>query len=484
MKSHRPQFVGTVVVRNHGARMAFDPYSGADVPLVTTDLVEGDVALFSCDDTATASPVEKLASAHSGRAALYKIAAQQGADPVFPDDVMREVAKIADDPRIQSAVDDGEIEDRRHQAFITIDNDDSRDLDQAMFIERIDDGYTVHYALADASHYVTPESALWEEALRRKASLYFPGFAVPMLPPKLSEDLVSLNEQVDRRALVFSMKLNHDAEIQGTDISRCCIRSRRKLAYDGVQNYHDAIRDGSSHDDSKHHGHDFTETILLLREVGEKRIALAEIRDVPRFYRTPIYVSYKDDDGHFFTMVSDARNDVEKWNEQISLLCNMEGAAVLNQFGDDPEVQSVFRNHDAPPHERMRSFAAFVEELVTKQNLNPETFRWRRDESLAVFLARLPTSGIFRRISAVIHQKAIYTNVGAVFEKDATGHYGVGTRHGYARFSSPMREVVGIFTHKELLDGILERPSSAQRDEVLRKKFSKRPTLRKKSRAM
>ncbi len=468
----RPTYVGTVEVDESGQAYVRDPYQDRKFPLAGDAVAAGTVVEVSYDAMTGDVTVDKsLADPGSAKAEMYEIAARHGLDPTFPPSVMAEVAEIQKAPGIQSGVDSGELVDMRDMAFITIDNEDSRDLDQAMFIEKRDDGgYTVHYALADASYYVTPDSELFKEALKRGTSMYLPGLCVPMLPAELSEGLVSLNEGVDRRALVFSMSLDKNGEMESTDVKRACIRSRKKLAYDGVQAYHDKKQAGQGDTDAKHHGHDFTETLSLLQEVGEKRMAIARDRDVPSYHRTPVHVSYQDERGHAFTVVGDERNDVEKWNEQISLMCNIEGARMLQQYAGDPDVQGVFRNHDAPPQQRSRQFAGFVEDLIQARGLDPDVFRWRRDESMADYLARLPMEGPFLRTSEAIHQKAVFTNVGAEFAAEATGHYGVGSGDGYARFSSPMRELVGIFTHQELLDGMLDRTGTAERDEKLRQK--------------
>ncbi len=129
-------------------------------------------------------------------------------------------------------VDDPVLVDWTRLPFVTIDNPDSRDLDQALLIERHENsGYRVRYALADAAYYVRPGSALFNEALDRGTTYYTPILAVPMLPVELSEGLVSLNPMVDRRALVFDMIVNERATVTRTSIVRARIHSQAKLDY-------------------------------------------------------------------------------------------------------------------------------------------------------------------------------------------------------------------------------------------------------------
>jgi len=139
----------------------------------------------------------------------------------------------------QPNIDDPTLTDWTTLPFVTIDNPDSRDLDQALFIESQPSGYRCRYALADAYHYVQPGTALFQEALERGSSYYLPGRSIPMLPVALSEDLVSLNADVERRAIVFDMTLTEDGACTNTEIVRARIKSHAKLSYEGVQRWFD-----------------------------------------------------------------------------------------------------------------------------------------------------------------------------------------------------------------------------------------------------
>jgi len=178
---------------------------------------------------------EPVARPDTALADLVALAVDHGLDPVFSDAVEREALAWTEDPR----TDEPSLTDLRHLPFVTIDNVDSRDLDQALLVERAGRGHRVRYAIADASFYVPRGSALFAEALRRGASYYLPGWMIPMLPRALSEGIVSLNPRVDRRALVFDMQLDASGACTSTDVVPARIRSRAKLAYDGVQRFLD-----------------------------------------------------------------------------------------------------------------------------------------------------------------------------------------------------------------------------------------------------
>lgn len=386
-------------------------------------------------------------------------------------------------------VDDPALADHTTLPYVTIDNDDSRDLDQALCIERIggdgpaadrgEHAFRVRYALADASYYVGPDrpggAALFAEALRRGATYYFPGWAVPMLPASLSEGVVSLNPRVLRRAVVFTIDLDGAGEVLHTGVERARIRSRAQLTYHGVQALYDAWERGASH---PLQGQPFTQSLLSLREVGRLRIARAQAAGVVRYDRIQVVMEATAPPapaGHpRFRVFGEARNDTERYNEQISLLVNAEGARLLKE-ARGPEAQPIFRVHPAPDEPAYAHLARQIQALVKARALDPTVWRWRHHpsptqpaESLAAYLARLPRQGSAGPIFRAVQRQALLVNHRSTFAPKPGLHFGVGVQP-YARFSSPMREIVGIFTHKELLEELGLAPSrDPQADAQLR----------------
>lgn len=337
--------------------------------------------------------------------------------------------------------DDPALIDLTSLPFVTIDEISSRDLDQAVFVRAEEDGHIVHYAIADASHFVRPGSALFAEALRRGTSFYLPGLVAPMLPRRLSEDVISLGPGVARRALVFTMQLDRGGRCVATRIERARVRSRAKLAFGHVQAFYDGagLVDvfGSAVSDAA--------VLASLRElavVGRRRLTLADERHVVPFRRVEVQV---DVGARGFIALEDPRYDIERYNEQISLLCNVVGAEHLKRA--PAHVQAIWRVHEPPSSDRLRALAARIAELVDERGLDP-SFRWSPDdEGLDAYLRRLPHD----RVAAAIHRQAMIGGGGAMFTAVPGGHAGVGA-DVYARFTAPMREVVGIFVHGELME--------------------------------
>ncbi len=413
----------------------------------------GDLVLADPTSTGWAAIGKPLARAGSLRAELVRLAVEAGVDPTYPPEVMAEARRWAGATR----VDDPDLVDLRDLPFVTIDNVGSRDLDQALLVERDGDGFLVRYALADASFYVRPESALLADALERGASFYLPGWAVPMLPPMLSEGVISLNSRVDRRALVFEVRLAPDGSVRRTEVVRARIRSRRKLSYRRVQRAWDEPAG------SGFRGEAFAPSLELLREVGVLRVAEARRRHAVSFHRHEVEVEL-DGERAGFRVLARERLEVERCGEQLSLLVNVEGARMLLAAGGG-HVQPVFRVHPAPTDERLDRLAAQIGAVVRRHGLDPGRWRWRRDQPLADYLEGLPVRGAHRFLAAAIERQALLTNERSEFGTRPGPHFGVGAPV-YARFSSPMREVVGVFTHKEALELLGREPAAPDRADL------------------
>jgi ribonuclease R len=461
----RSETVGRVARRTEGDVVL--PFGGQDRAVLALgarpELAEG--AVVRVWGEGAAAEVELLAAPGTARAAVWGLVARHALRVAWPAAAWAEVDRALAAPGLS----DPALEDLEGVPFCTIDNADSRDLDQALHVA--DDGaggHVVRYALADAAYYVRAGGALFAESLLRGASFYLPGLSVPMLPRALSEGLVSLNPEVPRRALVFTMRLDAEGRAAGTRVARARIRSRAKLSYAGVQAFYDGAPGGAIADP------ELRESLERLRVVGERRQALARARDVVDYERIGVGVSI--DDAGAFVLATDERMDVERHNEQLSLLCNIEGARLLAEAAGPRagELQAVFRVHDAPSPERLSELEDAIDAIVAMHGLDRREFAWRRRghgerEALADYLKRLPRAGRFARVREALERQVRLTNVRSLFAAHPGVHYALGV-DGYARFSAPMREVAGIFTHKEALEllGLATSPEGAAADAATR----------------
>ncbi len=375
------------------------------------------------------------------RESLVQLAHETGVSLEFPAAVRAEVARID----LGEALADAALTDWTQWPFVTIDGPTSRDLDQALFVERTGAGYVIRYALADAAYFVPKDSALFEEALLRGASVYFPGFSVPMLPRELCEGLVSLNPDGKRRALAFEVHVDLDGNVHNTQVLRTVIASRAKLSFPEVQQFYDAP------ETSALRGREYETSLVALQAVGHALAEEARRRDVTRYRRTEVEFVVREHAGEErLDLIAAPRLDVERYNEQLSLLVNREGARLL---AESPlrYVEPIYRVHPAPAEERMQALETTIAGIVSAHDL-PESWRFEpAREPLTEYLLRLPDAGHHGRIAQAIHRQAIVVNARSSFSSEAGEHHGVGAE-AYARYSAPMREVVGVFVHHEMLE--------------------------------
>jgi exoribonuclease R len=223
----------------------------------------------------------------------------------FADDVTAEAEAAAKAPDLPD-------QDVTDLPFLTIDPPGSTDLDQAMHLERLGTGYRVRYAIADVAAFVRPGGAIDLEAHRRGETLYSPDTRVPLHPPVLSEGATSLLPGQVRPSLLWTIDLNADGEQVAVDVRRALVRSRDRLDYAGVQ---ELVNSGRA-----------DERLLLLREVGTRRIALEVQRGGVSL---PIPEQEVVQDNGTFRLEYRVTLPVESWNEQISLMTGMAAASLM-----------------------------------------------------------------------------------------------------------------------------------------------------------
>lgn len=239
------------------------------------------------------------------RQGLAEVRVELQVPEAFPPHVVAAARSAAPQP-------DASRVDATHVPFVTIDPAGSRDLDQAVHVERRGTGYRVHYAIADVAAWVPAGGPVDAEARRRVVTLYAPDERTPLHPPELSEDAASLLPDGDRLALWWQLDLDGDGLLTGTDVRRATVRSRARLTYESVQR---ALDDGTADD-----------TLLLLREVGRLR-EQAE-RDRGGLTLPMPEQEAGREDGHW-ALTSRRTLPVEGWNAQVSLLTGMAAASLM-----------------------------------------------------------------------------------------------------------------------------------------------------------
>ncbi len=242
------------------------------------------------------------------RAGVQQLQAELEVTPEFPVEVEQAAREAAAAPRLPDL-------DRTDVAFVTIDPSGARDLDQAVHLERDprdESGYVVRYAIADVAAFVTAGDPVDVEARRRGETLYGADSKVPLHPPVLSEDAASLLPGQVRPALLWTIRV--DATGEGTDVAveRALVRSRQQLTYEEVQA---AVDDGSA-----------DEVLLLLREVGELRLAREAARGGVSL---PLPEQEVGVAGETWSLEFRRQLPAEQWNAQVSLLTGFGAASLM-----------------------------------------------------------------------------------------------------------------------------------------------------------
>ena len=250
----------------------------------------------------------------------------------FPADVLAEAAAAASATPPPTA-------DRRDLEFVTIDPAGSMDLDQALHLARRPGGFTVHYAIADVAGFVTPGGAIDREARERGQTLYAADGRIPLHPPVLSEDRMSLLPGVDRSAYVWSFDLDGSGVVASTRLERAVVRSRAKLSYPEAQTRIDAGDD----------------QLELLREIGLLRIERERARGGASL-NSPEELIVRRDGG--YALERRRLLPVEEWNAQLSLMTGMAAAELMLEARI-----GILRTMPKPDDEAIAAFRTQTEAL-------------------------------------------------------------------------------------------------------------------------
>ncbi len=326
-------------------------------------------------------------------------------------------------------------EDLRHIPFVTIDPEDARDFDDAVFAERDTDdhnkgGYRLYVAIADVAAHVRPGTALDKDALKRGNSAYFPDRVVPMLPERLSNDLCSLRPEEDRPAMVAEITINQHGEKTGQIFRRGIIRSRCRLTYQNAQTAFDSGQDKALDDVKKESLDPVLEAYEKLRDAREKRKPLD--LDLPE-RRIEL-----GDDGRVAKVRKKERLEAHRLIEEYMITANVAAAEALEKR----KVPLLYRAHEAPTEEKISSLIEFLSTLDLKlargQNLRPGQLNQILDKARQMDRAEMVSEVVLRS-----QTQAYYT-------ERSLGHFGLNLRR-YAHFTSPIRRYADLIVHRALI---------------------------------
>jgi len=329
----------------------------------------------------------------------------------------------------------GKRTDLRAVPLVTIDGDDARDFDDAVFAEpdtdaKNPDGWRLVVAIADVAHYVRPGDALDKAARERGNSVYFPDRVVPMLPEELSNGWCSLKPHADRPCMAVEIVIDAKGDKLRHRFMRGLMRSQARLTYEQVQEAHDG------------RPNDLTRPLLkpIIQPLYGAFRALLKAREARGTLDLDIPERrvFLGEDGHIERIVPRSRLDSHRLIEEFMIAANVAAAEALEKR----RQPCMYRVHESPDPARVEALRQFVDGLGLKlsrgQVIRPKHF------------TRLLEQAKTTPYAAMIHTLTLRSQMPAVYAPENLGHFGLALQR-YAHFTSPIRRYSDLLVHRALI---------------------------------
>ncbi|WED21597.1 ribonuclease R [Vibrio sp. JC009] len=346
----------------------------------------------------------------------------------WPEEVEKQIADLGEE--VPEEAKQGRV-DLRDLPLVTIDGEDARDFDDAVYCEaKPSGGWRLWVAIADVSYYVRPDTALDKEAINRGNSVYFPSQVVPMLPEVLSNGLCSLNPQVDRLCMVCEMTVSAAGRLSGYKHYEAVMNSHARLTYTKV----DAILNGDKelrerYDPLVPHLEELHKMYKVLKHSRENRGAI-EFETVETKF---IFNAERKID----RIEPVIRNDAHKLIEECMILANIASASLVEKLKEP----ALYRIHESPGEERLTGFRDFLGELGLNLagGLEPSPTDYA---NLMHAIGERPDKELIQIMLLRSMKQAVYN-------PDNAGHFGLALKR-YAHFTSPIRRYPDLLLHRAI----------------------------------
>jgi ribonuclease R len=329
-------------------------------------------------------------------------------------------SRVEEEAASAARKDSGERQDLRELACVTIDGVDAKDFDDAISVERLeegDGGYHVWVHIADVTHYVRPEGPLDREARRRGNSVYLPGIVAPMLPARLSEDVCSLRPGEEKATVTVEMEVAPSGEVKKSRAYRSLTASNARLTYDGVDAF---LRDEGEVQQP--------ELVRAAYELSRKLRTRAAVRGKLELGgREPEYEM--DERGVPGSAMVRRSTPARELIEELMVLANEEVAKMVRG-----KPGAVYRVHERPDAEDMERLAERLAAVGMQLEPTPE--------NLSTIAQKAKSEAVNYLILRSI-PRAYYSPV-------ALGHYGLALEN-YTHFTSPIRRYSDVLVHRALV---------------------------------
>ena len=367
---------------------------------------------------------------------------------VFPEDVIKEAKKVSEE-----GIHEQELKrrkDLRGLNIITIDGSDAKDLDDAVYAEKLNDSeYMLGVHIADVTHYVKEDRKLDKEALKRATSIYITDRVIPMLPKELSNGVCSLNPGEDKLTLSVEMIINNDGKVTDYKIFESIMNNRYRMTYDDVT---EIIENNGEKLSVK-----YKDIVPMLKVMEELSLILRRKRDIRGAidFEFPERKIITDENGKAIDVTKYERRTSHKIIEEFMLVCN-ETVAEHYYWLNMP---FVYRVHEDPDEEKMYEFSKFIHNFgytLKGNDVHPK--------ELQQLLNKIKDT----KEESLINTMMLRSLKKAIYSPDASTHFGLAAKY-YCHFTSPIRRYPDLQIHRIIKGQINGRYS----EEALQKLFER-----------
>ncbi|WP_187263426.1 ribonuclease R [Pontibacter beigongshangensis] len=392
------------------------------------------------DKNPTGEVTRVFGPAGENEAEIHSIMAEFGLPFEFPESVEEEAESMSE------KITAGELAKRRDFRDVTtftIDPADAKDFDDALSIQKLENGnWEIGVHIADVTHYVHTRSLLEKEAFHRATSVYLVDRTIPMLPERLSNGLCSLRPQEEKLTFSAVFELDENGKLYNEWFGRTVIYSDRRFSYEEAQ---ERIETGEG---------DFSEEINILNGIAKKLKDKRFKNGAISFETTEVKFKLAED-GKPLSVYVKERKDAHKLIEEFMLLANKKVAEYVYNLGKGKKRPTmVYRTHGAPDPDRLSTFSIFAYKFGYKVDVEGD---------ISEELNNLTEQIEGKPEQSVLQNLAIRTMAKAKYSTEPEGHFGLAFAH-YSHFTSPIRRYPDMMAHR-LLQHYLDGKPSVEKEE-------------------
>ena len=385
--------------------------------------------------------ISVLGDPQDTEALISSLLINHGIEEKFSNEVLKEVDKI--DENIQKEI--YNRKDLRHLDIITIDGEDAKDLDDAVYVEKTDIGYKLYVSIADVSYYVEEDTALDNEAFKRGNSIYLVDRVIPMLPRKLSNNLCSLNPNEDKLTFTVEIDFDFKGKVIKNDFYKSIIKSKYRMTYTNVNKIleedENLIKEYKSIVSMLKN---MLELSHIIRGVKKRRGSID--------FELPEIKVILDEDKLVKDIELRSRGEAERLIEDFMVSANEVVAEKLHW----EEIPSIYRVHEDPDKAKIQALnetlVKFGYSLKNIEEMHPGKFQTIIDKTTG-----LPEGYLIHKLILRSMQRARY------FNKNL-GHFGLSSKF-YLHFTSPIRRYSDLIVHRMLGKSIEKFMSSKEKEK-------------------